>query len=184
MKFILIGIPNVGKSTIGKQAAEELELPFYDIDKIVLERIELKSALNLFHIEFAQRMIQEQLCVLHELVQRDENMIIGTGASLPVDGNCLYDLPKYGTIIHITRDVESNLAHAKESKGMQFVEIGDDRKPIVGSEINISERVVNHYLSDLPLLDSIAEYTINGDNGIAEAAKQLVTLIRSLSPAT
>jgi shikimate kinase len=35
MKIILIGLPGSGKTTIGKELASKLNVPFFDLDKVI-----------------------------------------------------------------------------------------------------------------------------------------------------
>ncbi|MDR1538555.1 MAG: hypothetical protein LBU32_11285 [Clostridiales bacterium] len=59
MKYILVGIPNEGKSTLGKRAADELRLPFYDTDELAVERISPKSRFDMLRPAFIQKAIDE-----------------------------------------------------------------------------------------------------------------------------
>ncbi|MGL4943940.1 MAG: shikimate kinase, partial [Thermoguttaceae bacterium] len=47
-KYILIGIPNSGKSTLGRRAADCLKLPFFDTDVMACERLEIGNVLEQF----------------------------------------------------------------------------------------------------------------------------------------
>ncbi|GHU49063.1 shikimate kinase [Clostridia bacterium] len=180
MKYILLGIPNVGKSTLGKRAAEELGLPFYDTDLLAVERIKPKSMVDMLRPSFVRRMIVEQVNAIIELAENDESAIIATGASLPSDGGCADILPKLGTVIHIKRSVDSARDDAIQNSGLTLVRIGDDGKAVQGSEINMSAKAVELYASDLPLLESISDYAIENDGDINNGADKLVALIRSI----
>jgi shikimate kinase len=39
MNYILIGMPNSGKSTLGKKAADALGMQFYDTDKLATDYV-------------------------------------------------------------------------------------------------------------------------------------------------
>jgi shikimate kinase len=179
-KYILVGIPNAGKSTFGKQAAVELRLPFYDTDKLAVERMNPQSRFELLRPSFARRLIDEQVNALIELAQKDESAIIATGATFPSDAGCADILPKIGKVIHIKRSVDFARADAIRSGGLTLVSIGDDGKPISGSEINLSAKAVDAYVSDLPLLESISGFTIENDGDISSGVNKLVALIQSI----
>jgi len=81
-KFILIGIPNCGKSTLGKRAADILNLPFYDTDILVCENAALKDPRFIFGLGFSGRFLPEQNKVIAELAELDGPAIIATWISL------------------------------------------------------------------------------------------------------
>jgi shikimate kinase len=180
MKYILIGIPNAGKSTLGRRAAEELGLPFYDTDELAVERIKPQRMFDMIRLSFSRRAIDEQINALFEVAQKDESAIIATGAMLPLDAGCAGILPKLGAVIHIERSIGSARADAIQEGGLILVRMGDDGKPIQGSEINMRAKAVEEYASDLPLLKSIAGFTIENDGNISDGVNKLVALIQSI----
>jgi shikimate kinase len=93
MEYILVGIPNAGKSTLGKRAAETLKLPFYDTDELVTEKINPKCR-SFFSLLDPYRIIEAQKEILFEIIKKDESAIISTGAILPVDGKLDDILPE------------------------------------------------------------------------------------------
>ena len=179
MKYILIGTPSVGKSTLGEKAAAELGLPFYDTDRIAVERVQPRSRLDVFRSWYTEKLIDEQINAIFELAQKDEDAIISTGAALPTDGGCAGILPKLGVVIHIKRDINSAREDAKNNSGC-WVSLDENKKPIPGSEIFMGEKAVDLYECDLPIHESIANYTIENDGEISGGVEKLVALIKSL----
>ena len=49
-KYILIGIPGCGKTTLGKLAAEMLGIQFFDTDEIFLEKLSLSDTTDIFRM--------------------------------------------------------------------------------------------------------------------------------------
>jgi shikimate kinase len=174
MKYILVGIPNAGKSTLGKRAAEILKLPFYETDTLASEKVWRFSP---FSLSSARRLVEVQKEVLLEIVQKDESAIIATGAILPVDGGLSDILPEIGTVIHIERSIELARAAALNEKGIVLVQIDENRKPIPGTEINMSEKAVEKYATDLPILEKIAHFTVENNGDIESGVEKLVKLI-------
>jgi shikimate kinase len=102
-KLILIGMPGVGKSTLAKHYANFYSMPYYDTDKILLEK---------FPDAFARSwewFRKQENVILEELVKRDFFIISTGGGIIENDHNIklLEDLKKEGVaIIKIDRNVD------------------------------------------------------------------------------
>lgn len=81
MRLILVGLPGSGKSTVGRQIARRLALPFTDSDHVIEQRIGC-SIRTFFEREgeAAFRDIEES--VIAELCAKDGVMATGGGAVL------------------------------------------------------------------------------------------------------
>jgi shikimate kinase len=176
MKYILVGIPNAGKSTLGERVAEILKLPFYDTDRLSVEKINLQRS-NFFSLSSVSRLIEAQKEVLFEIVQKDESAIIATGAILPVEGGLSDMLSKIGIVIHIKRNIELARADALNKKGMIMVPIGENGERLHEMAINMSEKAVEKYATDLPILEKISRFAIKNNDDIESGVEKLVELI-------
>jgi len=83
MKIFLIGLPGCGKSTLGKQLALELKLPFVDLDAeiekslgIPVREIFKKRGENFF------RKTESEL--LHQICDTAIDFVMATGGGVPV----------------------------------------------------------------------------------------------------
>jgi shikimate kinase len=176
MKYILVGIPNAGKSTLGARAAKTLKLPFYDTDTLSAEKMKLQG-LNFFSLSYSNRLVEMQEEILLEIIQKDESSIIATGAILAVDGGLEEILPKIGIIIHIKRNIELARASALEGGGMFMVQIGENGKPLPETVINMSEKAVEEYATDLPVLERISHFAIENNDDVERGVEKLAELI-------
>jgi shikimate kinase len=176
MKYILVGIPNAGKSTLGARAAKTLKLPFYDTDTLSTEKMKLQGV-NFFSMSYAYRLAEMQEEVLLEIIQKDESSIIATGAILPVDGGLEDILPKIGIVIHIKRNIELARASALGRGGMIMIQIGENGKPLPETEINMNEKAVEEYATDLPVLEKISHFVIENNDDIESSVEKLAELI-------
>lgn len=73
----LIGLPGSGKSTVGRQLARRFQLPFYDSDRVIEERIAC-SIKDFFAREGEDRFRDIEESVVDDLTQRG-NGVISTG---------------------------------------------------------------------------------------------------------
>lgn len=176
MKFILIGIPNSGKTTLGEQAASALNMPFYDVDKITKQKVKCRSLLDLFDTGVSRHLIHLQREIFREVIDSDDkDSIISLSAALPVDGGLQYELPELGTIIHIKRDIDLARESARKEHGivMKFLATDTDPEEI----IDMSVEAVNKYATDLPVLERIAHFEIENNETIDEGTQKLVEVI-------
>lgn len=98
-KIILLGYMGCGKSTIGKNLAKQLELPFIDLD----QQIELqqgKSITQIFqdHGEIYFRKLEHQ--ALNNLIEQDASFVLSLGGGTPCYANnhLVLELPQIDSI--------------------------------------------------------------------------------------
>ena len=82
MKIFLIGMPGSGKSTVGKQLAAKLDLPFIDLDKEI-EKREARSIKDIFSSEGEDYFRSTESEVLQEVAARQNDAVIATGGGAP-----------------------------------------------------------------------------------------------------
>ncbi|MGG5601204.1 shikimate kinase [Myroides sp. DF42-4-2] len=85
-KIIILGYMGAGKSTIAQQLAQQLNLPYYDLDHEIEKQQQKKiSALFAEKGEVFFRKIEHQ--VLHQLLNKEEKAIISLGGGTPCYAN-------------------------------------------------------------------------------------------------
>jgi shikimate kinase len=86
MKIFLIGLPGSGKTTIAKQLALQLHLPYMDLD-LEIEKAEMKSIPQIFKEKKEDyfRKVESQL--LKDWCQSDFDFVMATGGGAP----CFFD---------------------------------------------------------------------------------------------
>jgi shikimate kinase len=82
MKIFLIGMPYSGKSTLGRQLANELNVPFVDQDHEIETR-EGKSIPEIFSQEGEDHFRIVESTVLKEWAASSESFVMGTGGGAP-----------------------------------------------------------------------------------------------------
>lgn len=83
MKIFLIGLPGCGKSTLGKQLAENLKIPFVDLDAEIEKSvgITIKDIFKKYGESFFRKEESEQL---HRFSEGYDDLVMATGGGVPV----------------------------------------------------------------------------------------------------
>jgi shikimate kinase len=99
-KIFLIGLPGSGKTTLGKQLAESLKLPFVDLDKAI-EGAAGKKVEDIFKElgEPGFRKVESDILTQH--CNLNENLVMATGGGAPCFGNNIEVMKKSGTVIFL-----------------------------------------------------------------------------------
>ncbi len=105
MNITLIGMPGVGKSTLGKELAKKLDYQFVDIDEVTEKKLNLKlpEIINQFG-ESTFLKTQEQITL--ELGKLG-NSVISTGGSAVYSIKAMNFLKKKSVIIFLKASLES-----------------------------------------------------------------------------
>ena len=100
---ILVGMPGVGKSTIGVLLARELGLDFVDTD-ILIQVKEGKTLQQIVDTEGheALKEIEERVILSHQF----SNMLVATGGSAIYSDAAIKHLKSFGKIIYLQIDVD------------------------------------------------------------------------------
>jgi len=102
--LVLIGMPSAGKTTIGKQLAESLQLPFYDMDDVIVEMTghTIKELFAVSEDYFRQKETE----VARVLAQK-EGVVIACGGGVIKREENIRVLSSTGTIFFLNRDPEA-----------------------------------------------------------------------------
>jgi shikimate kinase len=82
MKIFLIGLPGCGKTTLGRQLAEKLSLPFLDLDSEI-EKSEGKTVQEIFATKSENHFREIESSTLKTLCQKNNNFVMATGGGAP-----------------------------------------------------------------------------------------------------
>lgn len=82
----LVGLPGAGKSTVGRQLAKRLQVPFVDSDHVIEERLGM-SIRAFFDAEGEARFRDLEEAVIDELTLGDEGVLATGGGAVLRPGN-------------------------------------------------------------------------------------------------
>ena len=178
-KYILIGAPHCGKSTLGQRAGERLQMPFYDTDILAKDKMGEVRFFDTFRASFGVRVRESEREVVSELDELDTPAIIATGAEVALIPQCIVMLQNMGAIIHIKRNTEDILEELKNSddSGFALIEVR------TGKVIDFREEAVKAYSEELAKYEAVADFTIDNNSGEDEGVEKLINLIQVIDKA-
>ncbi len=157
----LVGLMGAGKTTIGRQRARLLKLPFYDSDKAIEERtgVDIPTIFEFEGEEGFRNREQKMLAQLTEI--NGIIMATGGGAILREDNRKL--LMENGFVVYLYCDVDKLLERTRR----------DVQRPLLNTE-DPRERLETLFAQRQPLYEASADLTV--DTGIMQS-KDVVTHI-------
>ncbi len=108
----LIGYMGVGKTTIAKQLAKQLNIPFTDTDKAI-ERKTAKCINTLFQNDGEMHFRNLEKALLHQI---KGNQIIACGGGLPIYNNNMDFINSNGVSIYLKANTNTLVNRLKENK--------------------------------------------------------------------
>ncbi len=137
--IFLIGPMGAGKTTIGRQLARELKMPFYDSDRIIEEHTGANIPL-IFDLEGEDGFRKRELTVIDELTSMD-NIVLATGGGAVLREQNRKYLAERGTAFYLYSDLDSllertrkdknrPLLHGEESPEIILKRLMDERDPL------------------------------------------------------
>jgi len=105
MKIFLIGFMGSGKTHWGKLLSSKLQLPFRDLDSLIVEK-EQRSVSDIFAAEGEEYFRYKEMEMLEELVGKEENFILSCGGGTPCFFNNIEFMKKSGKVVWLNTSVE------------------------------------------------------------------------------
>lgn len=113
-RIILIGYMGAGKTTVGKQLADNLGLMFYDLDWYITSRMH-RTVAQIFEKSGEEGFRKMEHNMLHEVAEF-ENVVLSCGGGTP----CFFDnmdyLNQQGETVYLKATPEVLYAHLKMGK--------------------------------------------------------------------
>lgn len=102
--IVFIGMPGVGKSTIGKQLAKRLKRKYVDIDELIVLQ-EQKSINEIFN-DFGEKYFREKEQEIIKQYSLQQGLVICCGGGVILQEKNIENLKRNGKIILLNRDLD------------------------------------------------------------------------------
>ena len=155
MNIVLMGVPGVGKSSVGKLLAAQMNREFIDTDTLLAARLYPMSLTEFFVEEGEMAFRKEEHAVLSSLLGR-KDLILSLGGGTPTYAMNRELLGQIGKSIFLKADLETLLEHSKGALP-GYLDSVEDFSRVVKERTELCEKC-----ADLTLVigkDSILEVT-------------------------
>ena len=143
----LIGLMGAGKTTIGRQLAKALQLPFYDSDKAIEEQTGVDIP-TIFEYEGEEGFRAREQNMIAELTQID-GIVLATGGGAILREANRKALTENGFVVYLQCSVDKILQRTKR----------DTQRPLLNT-VNPRERIEKLFSEREPVYLSCADFKI------------------------
>lgn len=165
--IFLIGPMGAGKSTIGRQLAQQLNMEFFDSDHEIERRTGADVAW-VFDVEGEAGFRDREEKVINELTQK-QGIILATGGGSVKSKETRNRLSARGVVVYLETSIDKQLARTQRDKKRPLLQV-DTPKDVLESLA----------LERNPLYEEIADVTIQADEQSAKAvANQIIKMLET-----
>ena len=166
IRVILIGYMGAGKTTVGKALAQELGVPFYDLDWYITNRMR-KTIAQIFEERGEEGFRQIERNMLHEVAEF-EDVIISCGGGTP----CFFDNIDYmnqqAPVVYLKAEPEVLYKHLAMSKNDRPLLRGKSQEELITFITEQLEKRSPYYTKaaytlDVSLMDDYSKIKISID---------------------
>lgn len=119
----LIGLPGSGKSTVGRQLARRLSLPFFDSDHVIEQRLGC-SIREFFEREGEERFRELEASVLDELTS-GLRCVVSTGGGSVLRPENRERLHQRGSVVYLRSTPEEVFRRLRHDRNRPLLQVAD-----------------------------------------------------------
>ena len=165
--IFLVGPMGAGKSTIGRQLAQQLNMEFFDSDQ-EFERRTGADVSWVFDVEGEEGFRDREEKVINELSEK-QGIVLATGGGSVKSRETRNRLSARGVVVYLETTIEKQLARTQRDKKRPLLQVDTPREVL---EDLAKERN--------PLYEEIADVTIRTDDQSAKVvANQIIHMLES-----
>jgi shikimate kinase len=123
LRLSLVGLPGSGKSTVGRQLARRLELPFTDTDHVIEERLGC-SIREFFEREGEAPFRDVEESVIRELSQAGPGVLATGGGAVLRTGN-REQLKRSGQVVYLRTTPEEVFRRLRHDRNRPLLQVDD-----------------------------------------------------------
>lgn len=166
--IFLIGPMGAGKSTIGRQLAQQLSMDFFDSD----QEIERSTGANIswvFDLEGEEGFREREKKIINELIKK-QGIILATGGGSVKSKETRNSLSAHGIVIYLKTTTEKQMARTQRDK----------KRPLLQVDRPAREMLEKLAHERNPLYREIADITINtNDQSAKVVTNQIIRLLEN-----
>ncbi len=149
-----------GKTHWGKQVAHRMQLPFFDLDEVIIAELG-KTIPEIFAENGEEYFRMAEKDILEELVEKNSSLILSCGGGTPCFFNNIEFMKKYGIVVWLNTHVEVLLQRLLKEK-MQRPLLKDIRDEDLKNYIvrKLNERRMYYEQADV-VIDKEDAFTMN-----------------------
>ena len=165
MRIFLIGFMGSGKTHWGRQLSARLELPFYDLDGVIVEN-EHRSVAEIFSDKGEEYFRYMEKETLEQIVDGKEDFILSCGGGTPCFFNNIELMKKAGKVIWLNTSVDVLKQRLlKERRSRPLISEVDDEE---------LRRYIIRKLSERRMYYQQADVTVSEENTTLDELIQLL----------
>ncbi|WP_392561000.1 shikimate kinase AroK [Orbus sturtevantii] len=160
--IFLIGPMGAGKSTIGRQIAQQLGMDFFDSDQEIEKRTGADIAW-IFDLEGEDGFRAREEKVINELTEK-QGVVLATGGGSVLSKETRNRLSARGIVVYLETTIEKQMARTQKDKRRPLLQGSDTPKTLY---LELAEERV-------PLYEEIADITIKTDEQSAKGVASYI----------
>ncbi len=171
MKIVLLGYMGSGKSTVAKQLATELELPYTDLDDYIIEKEKL-SIKEIFDIKGEIYFRLQESNYLKQLLDDQNQGILSLGGGTPCYGDNMEMIKEASRSFYLKGSICTICQRLRNEKS---------QRPLIASldDEQLTEFVAKHLFERRTFYEQ-ATFTMSIDNkSVSELVNELLETIRN-----
>ena len=130
--IFLVGMPGSGKSTIGRLLANQLKVPFVDLD-VVIEAMASKSVSSIFKEQGEDQFRELETQALIKVIEEYSSGVIATGGGTPIFHDGMKLMNAHGTTIYLEVSMDELIKRNQKA----------DHRPLLIDGVQESLKVLN-----------------------------------------
>jgi shikimate kinase len=164
--IILVGPMGAGKTTIGKQLAQQLGREFYDSDRVIEEHTGADIPL-IFELEGEAGFRKREKNILADLVKKND-IVLATGGGVVLDPDNRELLSKSGFVVYLDAPLSQLINRTSKDKNRPLLQTEDPKKKL--------EEILS--VRD-PLYRDVADEIIKTDvSPVRNVVKKIMALVK------
>jgi shikimate kinase len=160
VKFYFIGMPGSGKTTIAKQVAHHLNLPFVDLDDEIVRR-EGITIQEIFKTKGERHFRLIESALLKEYAESNDSFVMATGGGAPCFHDGIDIINHSGVSIFLNESLSTIAKRVANKSDRPLLSAGNDAELISKLEKTFNARIAIYNkaktIVENPTLESVLE---------------------------